>query len=77
MQSTNKVLMVRPVKFGYNEQTAENNSFQVKGDQELALKESINEFDQFVKLLQDNGVNVIVVQDTEIPHTPDSIFPNN
>ena len=58
MQSTNKVLMVRPVKFGYNEQTAENNSFQVKGDQELALKESINEFDQFVKFSKkDNATN--------------------
>jgi len=46
MQTTSKVLMVRPVKFGFNEQTAENNSFQKRGyeqsAQEMALEDLIN-----------------------------------
>ncbi|MDR1841063.1 MAG: hypothetical protein LBQ86_03965 [Holophagales bacterium] len=73
---TSKVLMIRPVRFGFNEETAINNAFQKKGGdgaQELALAE----FNQFVKLLESNGVDVVVVDDTANPHTPDSIFPNN
>ena len=35
------------------------------------------EFDAFVKKLKSVGVNVIVVEDTLNPDTPDSIFPNN
>ncbi|HUM64593.1 MAG TPA: arginine deiminase-related protein, partial [Chitinophagaceae bacterium] len=30
-----------------------------------------------VELLRSNGVDVTVVEDTPLPHTPDSIFPNN
>ena len=59
--------------------TAESNRFQGKteasaGEQhEAALKE----FDGLVDALRDKGINVIVVDDTVEPHTPDSIFPNN
>ncbi len=35
------------------------------------------EFDAFVAVLRTHGVNVIVIDDTEEPNTPDSIFPNN
>jgi hypothetical protein len=35
------------------------------------------EFDTFVSKLRQVGVNVIVVDDTLEPNTPDSIFPNN
>jgi len=37
----------------------------------------MEEFDQFVNLLCEHGIDVTVVQDTPIPYTPDSIFPNN
>ena len=77
MQSTSKILMVRPVNFGFNEETAINNSFQVKGYEESANAKALTEFDRFVGLLRENGVDVYVVNDTEEPHTPDSIFPNN
>lgn len=79
MQITNTILMIRPVNFRMNEQTAVNNYFQ----EELSLKnEEINkkaqqEFDDFVDKLRDHGVNVIVVDDTKERDTPDSIFPNN
>jgi len=78
-QITNNVLMVRPVAFRMNEQTAVNNFFQEK----LQLKnEEINkkaqeEFDSFVKKLESVGVNVVVVNDKKELDTPDSIFPNN
>lgn len=79
-QTTNTILMVRPVGFRMNEQTAVNNYYQ----QELidTLPATINakaqkEFDDFVSKLQENGVEVVVIHDTETPSTPDSIFPNN
>jgi hypothetical protein len=77
-QTTNQLLMIRPVRFGYNAETAVNNAFQVAGaNQEAVQQEAIEEFDQFVQKLRTAGVNVTVVQDTPNPHTPDSIFPNN
>ena len=77
MQTTNTVLMVRPVRFTYNEQTAQNNAFQQEGYGEEAQNKALKEFDNYVALLREAGVNVIVVEDTHEPHTPDSIFPNN
>ncbi|SFW40973.1 citrulline utilization hydrolase CtlX [Cellulophaga fucicola] len=79
MQVTNTILMIRPVGFRKNEQTAVNNYFQ----EDLDIKNAeINtkaqaEFDAFVNVLRAKGVNVIVVDDTKSPDTPDSIFPNN
>ncbi len=80
-QTTSNILMVRPVRFGFNEQTAESNAFQ---DVDLATQTkgisqdaALQEFDAMVGWLRDNGVNVIVIDDTDEPHTPDSIFPNN
>ena len=78
-QSTPTLLMIRPVKFGFNEQTAGSNAFQNKLDtsgEELQAK-ALAEFDAFVLILKSNGINVLVIDDTPLPHTPDSIFPNN
>ncbi|WP_303822569.1 citrulline utilization hydrolase CtlX [Apibacter mensalis] len=78
-QITNTVLMIEPVSFGYNYQTAKNNFFQqndsvsVESIQEKAKEEFRNMVDKLRKF----GINVLVVKDTEQPHTPDSIFPNN
>jgi hypothetical protein len=78
MQSTNNILMIRPVNFGFNAQTAESNAFQVQqADQQAVQQKAVQEFDGFVKVLRQNGVNVTVIEDTPEPHTPDSIFPNN
>ena len=81
MQTTSKVLMVRPVRFAFNEETASNNAFQVKTERDREAQkiqqQAVTEFDNYVKLLRDNGVEVEVLQDTEEPFTPDSIFPNN
>lgn len=77
MQAAKRVLMVRPARFAYNEQTANNNFFQEKGEISNLNEKALAEFDNFVKVLRDNKIEVIVVQDTESPYTPDSIFPNN
>jgi hypothetical protein len=77
-QSTNHILMIRPVNFGFNEQTADSNAFQNKAAQNNGANEAAQrEFDGMVKMLCENGVDVTVVDDTPEPHTPDSIFPNN
>ncbi|WP_281542477.1 citrulline utilization hydrolase CtlX [Maribacter aestuarii] len=79
MQITNTILMIRPVAFRMNEQTAVNNYFQEDLDlQNQTINERAQkEFDDFVKTLRLNGVNVIVVDDKKENDTPDSIFPNN
>lgn len=78
-QTTDTILMIRPVKFRMNEQTAVNNYYQ----ENLDLKNSFinikaqQEFDDYVKKLEAIGVNVVVVDDRLETDTPDSIFPNN
>lgn len=79
-QSTNSVLMIRPVAFRMNEQTAVNNYYQRV--LENLIPATVNakaqaEFDAFVDKLKSVGVHVLVINDTLTPDTPDSIFPNN
>ncbi len=69
--------MIRPVNFSFNAETAVNNAFQVAGTVGVAQEQALSEFEGFVRLLRDNGVDVTVVNDTPEPYTPDSIFPNN
>jgi hypothetical protein len=79
-QITNTILMVRPAAFGFNEETAANNAFQVKNESlsaEEIQERALQEFDTFVNKLRAIGVEVIVVEDSADPHTPDAIFPNN
>ena len=77
MQNTNKILMIRPVGFTYNAETAGNNLFQVAGNADNAQEKALKEFDAFVETLSKNDIDVTVINDTPEPHTPDSIFPNN
>ena len=79
-QTTNSILMIRPVAFRMNEQTAVNNYYQKVIDGLLPATvnaKAQQEFDAFVTKLKSVGVDVIVVEDTLNPDTPDSIFPNN
>jgi len=76
-QITSNVLMIRPVNFNFNEQTAESNKFQNKGTDENINFSAQVAFDQFVYQLELRGINVMVIEDTPEPFTPDSIFPNN
>ncbi|MBX2828516.1 MAG: amidinotransferase [Flavobacteriaceae bacterium] len=78
-QITNTILMIRPVAFRMNEETAVNNYFQEDPDLKSAEinARAQNEFDVFVRKLRDVGVDVIVENDVLEDDTPDSIFPNN
>ncbi len=76
-QTTDTVLMVRPAAFAFNGETAVNNAFQKAGDESGIQASARKESDDFIKLLKANGINVISVEDTPDPHTPDSVFPNN
>ncbi|WP_199119206.1 citrulline utilization hydrolase CtlX [Pedobacter sp. ASV28] len=77
MQTTSHLLMIRPVDFKFNEQTAIDNKFQVASEQENVQEKALAEFDGFVDILRENGIDVKVISDTLQPETPDSIFPNN
>ncbi|MDW3192593.1 MAG: arginine deiminase-related protein [Cytophagales bacterium] len=78
-QISDTILMIRPVAFHKNEETAVNNYFQENTTKSDAFVQghALKEFDQMVAALRKEGVNVIVVEDTALPETPDSIFPNN
>lgn len=79
-QITNTILMIRPVSFRMNEQTAVNNYYQKVLESltsETVQFKALQEFDDFVEKLKAVGVTVIVVDDTLDTDTPDSIFPNN
>jgi len=71
------IMMIEPVSFGFNEETAANNYFQRKEDIDDAQSKALVEFKRFVEHLQSHDIDVLVVQDTPSPLTPDSIFPNN
>lgn len=78
-QTTNSILMIRPINFRMNEQTAVNNYYQ----EALDLKNTeINkkaqfEFDTYVDKLKSHGIEVVVISDTDEFDTPDALFPNN
>ncbi|MEC5165061.1 hypothetical protein RCH18_000786 [Flavobacterium sp. PL11] len=79
-QTTNSIVMIRPVAFRMNEQTAVNNYYQKVIDGLLPATvnaKAQEEFDTFVEKLRAVGIDVTVVDDTVEPSTPDSIFPNN
>ena len=78
-QLASTVLMIRPVRFESNPLTAASNRFQgrIRASALEQQRAAQREFDNLVDLLRNNGIDVIVVDDTAEPHTPDSIFPNN
>jgi len=79
-QTTNSILMIRPINFRMNEQTAVNNYYQKILENLLPATVNTNaqiEFDTYVEKLESYGINVVVISDIEGSDTPDSIFPNN
>ncbi len=79
-QVTSHVLMIRPSAFGYNAETAKNNTFQHKPGSDQAPEistEAIREFDQFVNVLRQQDIDVTVIEDNPVPKKPDAVFPNN
>ncbi|TGE29212.1 citrulline utilization hydrolase CtlX [Hymenobacter metallicola] len=80
MQSASTVLLVRPVRFAFNAETAASNHFQQALAQlsaEQLQQQAFAEFDNAVASLRANGIDVMVVDDTAEPAKPDAVFPNN
>jgi len=70
--------MVRPCRFGFNAETAVNNFFQThEGHLESIHQQALTEFDDMVNKIRSQGIDVLVIEDSPTPETPDSIFPNN
>ena len=71
--------MIRPVRFESNPHTAKSNRFQGRSNRDAAGQQqaALAEFDRLAAELRSAGIDVIVVNDTPEPHTPDSVFPNN
>jgi len=79
MQVTDTILMIRPASFGYNSETAVNNFFQSRTNEEREQLQqaALKEFDRMVHALENNEIEVLVVNDTHEPPKPNAIFPNN
>ncbi len=79
-QAPDRILMIRPATFGFNPLTATSNTFQ-KQDMDLAPElirsQGRMEFDLFVAKLTAAEIEVILIEDTPEPVTPDAVFPNN
>jgi hypothetical protein len=72
--------MVSPLFFGFNNDTAKDNIFQNNLQDNQNTEKACFEHNSIVKLLEDNGVEVVLIKDVlndSCEHTPDSIFPNN
>lgn len=77
MQHSSHLLMIKPAHFDFNAETAVNNSFQVRSTADNIQQNALLEFETFVTTLRSNGIDVTVIEDSPVPHTPDAVFPNN
>jgi len=80
MQTTDKLLMIRPLYFGSNPDTLESNAFQERSSAvniERLRQLAMDEFDSMVRALQEVGIHPWVVEDDELCSSPDAVFPNN
>lgn len=77
---TSKIVMVRPASFGFNIETAVNNSFQKIPEtaiDEAIAKNALQEFDEMVNILDSYDINITVIKDSKDLVKPDAVFPNN
>ena len=77
---TSKILMVKPNNFRSNEETIVNNFFQENSleiPNSVLNKIAIKEFNQFVRKLEENKIEVEVIEGSRTLNNPDEIFPNN
>lgn len=79
MQSTSRVLLVKPAHFGFNIETEKSNAFQHQLDEkvEIIQEKAVLEFEAFAATLSAKGVEVFIFDDTPDPVKPDAVFPNN
>ena len=79
-QAADTVVLVRPVAFHGNPETAASNAFQRSpevADPAAEQAAAAIEFDGLAAALAGAGVGTVVVRDCAEPATPDAVFPNN
>ena len=80
-QTTSSIVMIEPEFFNFNADAAKTNSYMKEmtddGKTAEVRKKAMEESENLEKVLREAGVNVIKFRDTESPHTPDAVFPNN
>jgi hypothetical protein len=76
---TTGLLLVEPVAFGFNAETAATNRFQHASDLSPAAVAATarREFAALVAAMRDAGAPLAVAPDTATPRKPDAVFPNN
>lgn len=76
-QSTNHVLMVKPLGFGYNPMAARDNYFAKKNSLSAnSEKIASTQWNSLCNALRIKGIQVTTVE-TSAANTPDKVFPNN
>lgn len=79
-QPATAVLMVRPTSFGFDEQTAQTNTFQHKitsESRDAVRRQAEAEFDAYVEILRFHDIQVVIFEDSPTPPKPNAVFPNN
>lgn len=77
-QAPHSILMIRPLAFGFNEQTSGSNAFQQPAEENAGIHEkAIEEFNAMVDRLRAHEIRVFDFEDTREPIKPDVVFPNN
>ena len=78
-QITKNILMIRPLSFGFNNDTSNDNYFQKNVDHLTKSKiksNALKEFENMCSILRKNSINVVVLENYNNNLT-DDVFPNN
>ena len=80
-QSTSRIMMIRPLQFGFNKETAESNEFQqadfARNTAHDVQEKAIKEFDMLISQMKKAGIDVHVFEDNDEQVRPDAVFSNN
>ncbi len=71
------LLMIRPLHFGYNPETAKTNAFQKMESLAEPGEIAQREFDAMAEKLANHGIPLTILEDLPETRLPDSVFPNN
>ena len=72
-----KIVMIEPRGFSYNEETGNDNFFQSTATLKVPSETALKEFHEFKNKLMKAGIEVNVYSPADEIISPDSVFPNN
>ena len=76
VQCASNVILIRPVGFGYDPETAASNPFQHRSKDPDVLVKAEAEFDGLITALDHCGIGITVLDPVD-PTAPNAVFPNN